>query len=78
MYRYDMHAFFFLAVWNIGNIGREQGNLKWAVIGAMALLPFSIIKPSLANFSSVLSAILFNLKGKEWRRTPYPNTSLCK
>ncbi|KAK8387515.1 hypothetical protein O3P69_018209 [Scylla paramamosain] len=67
-----------LAVWIIGNIGREQGSLKWAMIGALGVVPISFIHPPVTNFSAVTSTVLFNWKGKKWLRTPYPKTHICK
>ncbi|KAK7077975.1 DnaJ molecular chaperone y domain, partial [Halocaridina rubra] len=65
-----------LAVWNIGNIGREEGGLKWPMIGAFAVFPFSIFHPPLINWSALLSAWLFNQQEKKWRRTPYSKKPL--
>ncbi|KAG0699579.1 DnaJ subfamily C member 22 [Chionoecetes opilio] len=67
-----------LAVWNIGNIGRERGGLKWAVLGAVCVVPVSFLHPPVTNISALTSAILFNWRGKEWRRTPQPNAHVCK
>ncbi|XP_068215912.1 dnaJ homolog subfamily C member 22 isoform X1 [Palaemon carinicauda] len=67
-----------LAVWNIGNIGREQGSLKSAMVGAFLVFPASLFYPPLANWSAVSSTLVFNQWGKKWRRTPYPRHSLCR
>lgn len=67
-----------LAVWYIGNIGHSQGELKWAMIGALVVVPFSVFHPPFSNWSSSLSAVLFDWKGKQWQRTPSPKISLCK
>ncbi|KAG7155009.1 dnaJ homolog subfamily C member 22-like [Homarus americanus] len=67
-----------IGVWTIGNIGREQGQLKWAMIGAYIVLPFSFFHPPLANWSAISCALLFTSRGKEWRRTPYPDSPFCK
>lgn len=67
-----------LAVWTIGNIGHEQGQLKWAMIGAFITLPISLLHPPVANWSVICSSLLFNMNAKEWRRTPHPNTHFCK
>ncbi|KAK4315079.1 hypothetical protein Pmani_013673 [Petrolisthes manimaculis] len=67
-----------LAVWIIGNIGREQGQFKWALMGAYAVIPLSFIHPPLSNSNAITSTLLFNMKGKEWRRTPYPKHHICK
>lgn len=66
------------AVWTIGNIGREQGQMKWAMIGAFILMPISLFNPPIANWSPLCSAALFTKFGKQWRRTPQPHTHFCK
>ncbi|CAL4114163.1 unnamed protein product, partial [Meganyctiphanes norvegica] len=67
-----------LAVWTIGNIGRECGEFKWAGIGAFLVLPISFVHPPFLNWSSISSAILFQWKGKQWRRRPYERIPLCR
>nr|XP_027222959.1 dnaJ homolog subfamily C member 22-like [Penaeus vannamei] len=67
-----------LAVWTIGNIGREKGDLKWALFGAFLAVPMSVIYQPLTNFGAVLSAVIFNWKGRQWRREPNTRTPICK
>lgn len=67
-----------LAVWTIGNIGRECGEFKWAALGAFLVLPMSFFHPPFLNWSSISSAIVFQWKGKQWRRKPYERIPLCK
>ncbi|XP_037776245.1 dnaJ homolog subfamily C member 22-like [Penaeus monodon] len=67
-----------VAVWMIGNIGREKGDLKWALLGSLLVVPTSIFHQPLTNLGAVLSAVLLNWKGREWRREPYTRTPICK
>ncbi|XP_076052298.1 dnaJ homolog subfamily C member 22-like [Oratosquilla oratoria] len=68
-----------LAVWTIGNIGREEGSFSWALFGAYLILPLSFLIPPLeTSWSSFLSTLLFYFRGRRWRRAPSTKTHACR
>ncbi|XP_063585506.1 dnaJ homolog subfamily C member 22-like isoform X1 [Penaeus indicus] len=67
-----------LAVWTIGNIGREKADLKWAFFGAGVFVPVSVFHQPYNNFGAVLSAVLLNWKGRGWKKKPHTRTPICK
>ncbi|CAK1588510.1 unnamed protein product [Parnassius mnemosyne] len=61
-----------LGVWTVGNIGREQGNLKWPLLAAYAAYPirFYVYDETVWFTLMVLaSALAFDTYSKEWKRT---------
>jgi len=67
------------AVWLIGNIGREEGRLLWAVLGAYLVVLFTpFFGITVLNWCSIVSVVIFHLFGRKWRRTPYPFRSKKK
>ncbi|XP_014664214.1 PREDICTED: dnaJ homolog subfamily C member 22-like [Priapulus caudatus] len=70
-----------LGVHCVGNIGRESGNVWFSLIGAYITFPLyrDINKNhNVISLSAVVSTVLFNWLGKEWRRKPRRKSSLCK
>ncbi|KAJ2954023.1 hypothetical protein O0L34_g2234 [Tuta absoluta] len=60
-----------LGVWTVGNIGREQGKLKWPLLAAYAVYPlrYYVYDESVWFTCMVLaSALAFDSFSKEWRR----------
>lgn len=60
-------------MWTVGNIGREQGTLKWPLLAAYAVYPvrFYVYDETLWFTLMVLaSALAFDSYSKEWRRSP--------
>ena len=59
----------------MANIGAEQAELKWALLGAYVATVLFCFNPKNPTSpicqSSVTSAIFTNWKGKSWRRTRY-------
>ncbi|PZC79763.1 hypothetical protein B5X24_HaOG215854 [Helicoverpa armigera] len=70
-----------LGVWTVGNIGHEQGSLKWPLIGAYLGYPvrYYVYDDSLWFTVMLLaSACAFDSYSKEWRRTPKKKTHIAK
>lgn len=62
-----------LGVWTVGNIGHEQGTLKWPLLAAYVSYPlrYFIYDETVFFTIMVLSAALaFDSFSKQWRRTP--------
>ncbi|XP_053624867.1 dnaJ homolog subfamily C member 22 [Plodia interpunctella] len=62
-----------LGVWVVGNIGREQGSLKWPLLAAYVTYPvrYYVYDETVWFTLMVLAAALvFDTFSKEWRRTP--------
>lgn len=63
----------FSGVWTVGNIGREQGALKWPLLGAYLAYPlrYYVYDETVWFTCMVLvSALAFDSLSKEWRRKP--------
>ncbi|KAJ8737881.1 hypothetical protein PYW08_000476 [Mythimna loreyi] len=70
-----------LGVWTVGNIGREQGRLKWALIGSYIAYPvrYYVFDDSIwLTIMVIISACLFDSYAKEWRRTPRKRRHVAK
>ena len=67
-----------IGVYAVGNVGRQKGSLKWALIGAYLTFPLYFFSSTVVFWSSLSSNYFFNTYSKEWRRTPSPRRSLCK
>ncbi|CAH4038548.1 dnaJ homolog subfamily C member 22 [Pieris brassicae] len=70
-----------LGVWTVGNIGREQGGLKWPLIAALATYPvrYYIYDDTVwFTIMIVAAALAFDTFSKEWRRTPHKKTHFAK
>jgi DnaJ family protein C protein 22 len=65
-------------VHTIGNIGRQKGSIKWALIGAYLTAPLYIFGSNVVFWTSLSSSYFFNTYAKEWRRTPTPKKPLIK
>ncbi|XP_045784946.1 dnaJ homolog subfamily C member 22 [Maniola jurtina] len=62
-----------LGVWAVGNIGREQGSLKWPLLAAYATYPIRYYyydKSVWITLMVLASSLVFDSYAKEWRRTP--------
>lgn len=62
-----------VGVWTVGNIGREQGSLKWPLIAAYVAYPIRYyVYDETVWFTLVVlaAALAFDSLSKEWRRTP--------
>jgi DnaJ family protein C protein 22 len=74
---------FFLSVgiWTVGNIGREEGTIYWALYGAYATFPLYWYLEDDSTWYTLMtffSALAFDLKSKKWRRKPKKQKSLLK
>lgn len=67
-----------LGVYLVGNIGRHQGKLKPAIIGAYLTAPLYFMIDSPVFLSSIFASYVFNSHSKEWRRTPKPKKSFSQ
>ncbi|GLH16351.1 DnaJ protein homolog 1 [Gryllus bimaculatus] len=70
-----------VGVWTVGNIGREMGTIWWALAAAYAVYPFRSIIDDDSNWftgMTFLSALAFDNKSKQWRRTPVIKKSLFR
>lgn len=65
-----------LGVWLIGNIGRHQGGVLWALIGAYLTYPLYFLSFNNVFWTALVSSTLFNWYGKKWRRTPRKRRSV--
>ncbi|XP_049884735.1 dnaJ homolog subfamily C member 22 [Pectinophora gossypiella] len=66
-----------LGVWTVGNIGREQGSLKWPLLAAYAAYPvrFYVYDETVWFTLMVLaSALAFDSFSKEWRKKTTKNS----
>jgi len=63
-----------IGIWTVGNIGREQGPIKWPLAGCLLAAPFHFgvfgdglrINYTIVTLSGI---ILFHWKSKSWRKT---------
>ncbi|UYV74210.1 DNAJC22 [Cordylochernes scorpioides] len=60
----------------VGNVGRHQGSLLIALLGAYLTIPLYFFIPNSVVWTSLASSTLFNKYGKKWRRTPKRKHSL--
>ncbi|XP_018318722.1 dnaJ homolog subfamily C member 22 [Agrilus planipennis] len=70
-----------LGVWVVGNIGREKGNIVWALVFAYVgyFLRWYIFDESVwCTCMVVFSALAFDQFSKDWRRTPRKKKPLYK
>ncbi|XP_071443846.1 dnaJ homolog subfamily C member 22 [Hetaerina americana] len=71
-----------LGVWTVGNIGREMGSIWWALGTAYATYPlFQYLILDDSNWLTLMtfcSSLAFDLKSKQWRRTPSKKKPLCR
>lgn len=59
-------------VWTVGNIGREQGSLKWPVLAAYAAYPIRYYvydETVWFTLMVIASSLAFDSFSKQWRRT---------
>lgn len=62
----------------VGNIGRHEGKLKPALIGAYLSSPLYFVLEAPVILSSIFGCYAFNSYSKQWRRTPRPKKSLIR
>lgn len=65
-------VFYYSGVWTVGNIGREQGTLKWPLLAAYAAYPvrYYIYDETVwFTLMVIASSLAFDSFSKEWRRT---------
>lgn len=70
-----------VGVWTVGNIGREEGTIHWALFGAYATLPLYWLLEDDSTWYTLMtfvSALAFDTKSKQWRRKPKQQKSLLK
>ncbi|XP_022832733.1 dnaJ homolog subfamily C member 22 isoform X2 [Spodoptera litura] len=68
-------------VWTVGNIGNEEGSLKWPLLGAFAAYPirYYVFDDSIwFTIMLLASACAFDSYSKRWRRTPKKKTHNVK
>ena len=71
--------FVFAGVWVVGNIGKEEGTIRWALYGAYATLPLYWYFDDDSTWYTVMtfvSALAFDSKSKKWRKQPKKHKSL--
>jgi len=66
-----------LGVYIVGNVGREEGSIRNALLASYFTLPFYTMENPKYYWSSVLAALAFRTQVK-WRRTPPKKKGLCK
>nr|CAD7395701.1 unnamed protein product [Timema cristinae] len=72
---------YFLGVWTVGNIGREQGTIWWPLVAAYATFPlYYYFEDDTTAYSlmTFVSSLAFDTWSKKWRRTPPKKKSLAK
>lgn len=70
-----------LGVWTVGNIGRQEGTIHWALCGAYAAFPLYWFLEDDSSWYTLMvfvSAFAFDIKSKKWRRKPRKEKSLLK
>ncbi|XP_063238178.1 dnaJ homolog subfamily C member 22 [Bacillus rossius redtenbacheri] len=70
-----------LGVWVVGNIGREEGTIWWALGAAYATFPLYFYLDDYSTAYSLIafaSAYAFDAKSKRWRRRPSKPKSLLR
>ncbi|RWS07939.1 dnaJ subfamily C member 22-like protein [Dinothrombium tinctorium] len=67
-----------IGVHTVGNVGRHKGSITYALLGAYLTAPLYFFSTNSVFWTSLLSTIIFNKYGKQWRRTPHPKSSLFK
>ncbi|PSN51196.1 hypothetical protein C0J52_06062 [Blattella germanica] len=70
-----------LGVWTVGNIGKEEGTIHWALYGAYVTFPLYWYFDDDSTWYTVMtfvSALGFDTKGKQWRRKPKKQKSFMK
>ncbi|CAH0703272.1 unnamed protein product [Spodoptera exigua] len=68
-------------VWTVGNIGNEEGSLKWPLLGAFIAYPirYYVFDDSIwFTIMLLASACAFDSYSKRWRRTPKKKTHNAK
>lgn len=79
---WDCNNFFLsVGVWTVGNIGREEGAIHWALYGSYAAFPlywFLEDDSTWYTLMTFVSALAFDTKSKKWRRRPKKQKSLLK
>jgi len=79
---WDCSNFFLsVGVWTVGNIGREEGTIHWALCGAYAAFPlywFLEDDSTWYTLMTFVSAIAFDIKSKKWQRKPKKQKPLLK
>jgi len=79
---WDCSNFFLsVGVWTVGNIGREEGTIHWALYGAYAAFPLYWYLEDDSTWYTLMtfvSALAFDIKSKKWRRKPKKQKSLLK
>lgn len=76
-----INFFLSVGVWTVGNIGREEGTIHWALCGAYAAFPlywFLEDDSTWYTLMTFVSALAFDIKSKKWRRKPKKQKSLFK
>lgn len=73
--------FFFLGVWVVGNIGREQGDIKLTLLVTCCLYPTSYYigdESTWLTLMSIVATLVFDTFSKEWRLKPRKKKSNIK
>lgn len=76
-----MFTFYFLlaGVHLVGNVNPEKANFQWALLGAYISIPMlTLDSGNNLVYSSILSAIAVNWKGKTWNTGYIEKRGLCK
>ena len=60
-----------IGVHTVGNIGHQEGSLKWPLIGAYITAPLYLFSSNSVFWTSMASYYCFNNYGRTWRRTHY-------
>ena len=62
----------------VGNIGRHEGSMKWALIGAYLTSPLYLMSSNSVFWTSLASQISFNMYAKKWRTRKSPSKAFWK
>lgn len=72
---------YFTGVWTVGNVGREKGGFRWALVAAYLSYPlrYYLYDESIwFTLMVVCSAMAFDQFSKQWRREPPKKQKLSR
>lgn len=65
-------------IYIVGNVGRHQGSLKWALLGAYLCTPLIYLFNDPTFYIAIVTSLVFNRYGKQWKRTPTGSRSFIR
>ncbi|KAF7988517.1 hypothetical protein HCN44_001090 [Aphidius gifuensis] len=78
---YLVPVFVALGVWIVGNIGREQGGIKWTLLASFCMYPTLYYigdESTWLSLMAVVATLVFETFSKEWRLKPRKKKSIIK